>query len=202
LHDTTIADLITLRRYVAGERQLTMEEIVKTLDDVVAQLRDICNDYAPRQLHDWGLKVAIQNLADRLKLRSKVDVRVTCTAELSNLPEPVELHSFRIAQEWLNNIEKHANASQVLIFISSTDEFIRFEITDDGKGLKAPEASKDVNAALSPLASGGVGMHSIQERVELIRPFCPAQVKIESVLGKGSQLILELTRSKAQESKE
>jgi hypothetical protein len=55
---------------------------------------------------------------------------------------------------------------------------------------------KDVNTDLSPLASGGAGMHSIQERVELIRPFCPAQVKIESVPGKGSQLILELSRSK------
>ncbi|HQI21141.1 MAG TPA: hypothetical protein PLW55_17445, partial [Leptospiraceae bacterium] len=54
LHDTVIADLLMLKRYMSGDRALTNEELLETLDEVVEKLRDICNDYAPRNLQDWG----------------------------------------------------------------------------------------------------------------------------------------------------
>ncbi len=197
LHDSTIADLLALRRYLSGDRQLTPEEIIEMLDSVVKQLREICNDFAPRELHDWGLKVAIENLAERFRHRTNVAITIDCNVDLGQLPEPVELHTFRIIQEWLNNIEKHAEASQVLIRVTSTDELIRFEVFDNGKGFDSANTERDAKTSQNALISGGGGTHSIHERVDLIRAFCQAKVTLESIPEQGSQAILELIRGKS-----
>ena len=56
LHDSVIADLMMLKRYLSGDRKLTTEETIEIIDETILQLRDIVNDYSPRQLQEWVLK--------------------------------------------------------------------------------------------------------------------------------------------------
>jgi signal transduction histidine kinase len=188
LHDTIIADLLMLRRYLAGDRKLSTEEIIQIVDDVVRQLREICNDFAPRNLHDWGLQMTLQDLAERLKMRTGIDCAFSCNANLGSLPEPVQLHIFRIVQECLNNVEKYAKASQALIQLDSDQKTMRVTVSDNGSGFEDSKGSRE-----NLLESGGMGMQSMRERVELIRCYFPAKLAIQSVPGKGLTVVLELT---------
>jgi signal transduction histidine kinase len=188
LHDTIIADLLMLRRYLAGDRKLSTEETIQIVDDVVRQLREICNDFAPRNLHDWGLQMALQDLAERLKQRTGIECTFVCNANLLNLPEPVQLHIFRIVQECLNNVEKYAKASAALIQLDTDQKILRLTVSDNGSGLEGRKESRE-----SLLESGGMGMQSMRERVELIRCYFPAKLTIQSVAGKGLSVVLEMT---------
>jgi len=188
LHDTIIADLLMLRRYLAGDRKLSTEETIQIVDDVVRQLREICNDFAPRNLHDWGLQMTLQDLAERLKTRTGIDCVFACNANLVNLPEPVQLHIFRIVQECLNNVEKYAKASQALIQLDTDQKILRLTVSDNGSGLEGRKESRE-----NLLESGGMGMQSMRERVELIRCYFPTKLAIQSVPGKGLSVVLELT---------
>ena len=69
LHDSVIADLMMLKRYLSGDRKLTTEETIEIIDETILQLRDIVNDYSPRQLQEWGLKVGVEDLLDRIERR-------------------------------------------------------------------------------------------------------------------------------------
>jgi signal transduction histidine kinase len=188
LHDSTIANLLVLRRFIAGERELTNDEIVEMLDAIVHELRDLCNDFAPRQLHDWGLQTFMQDLAERFNFRTSVDCSFSCNGEIPSLPEPVELHIYRIAQECLNNIEKYSKASMVSLEINSEDGLLRIAVSDNGQGLAQGQTSSD-----NPLETGGTGMRSMSERAELIRCYFPTKLSVESSPGKGVSVVLELT---------
>ncbi len=190
LHDTIIADLLMLRRYLSGDRKLTVDQTIEIIDDVVRQLRDICNDFAPRHLHDWGLQLTIQDLADRVKARTGIDCAFVCEANLAVLPEPVQLHFFRIVQESLNNIEKYAKASHVTISVKQSEAGLKLLIEDNGSGF-----STEAKTGGDGLQSGGTGMQSMQERLELIRCYLPATLSIESIKEKGSTVCLEISRS-------
>jgi signal transduction histidine kinase len=190
LHDTIIADLLMLRRYLAGDRKLTTEEIMQIIDDVVRQLREICNDFAPRNLHDWGLQMTLQDLAERLRLRTGIDCVFSCNATLPVLPEPVQLHIFRIVQECMNNIEKYAKASQSRIQVDWDQKTLRFIVSDNGAGFGDKKETRE-----DLLESGGTGMQGMQERVELIRCYFPAKLTLQSVPGKGLTVSLELSLS-------
>ncbi len=187
LHDTIIADLLMLRRYLAGDRKLTNDQTIEIVDDVVRQLREICNDFAPRQLHDWGLEMTMQDLAERIKMRTGIDCVFQRVGKLPNLPEPVQLHLFRIVQESLNNIEKYASASKAIIRIESNQTAIRVTISDNGKGFESTDKKEP------GLESGGMGMQSMRERIELVRCYYPTNMFVTSEPGRGSSVVIELT---------
>ncbi len=66
LHDTVLADLLMLKRHLRGDQELSKEQILETIDEIAQQLRDICNECAPRNLHDWGLKTSLQDMLQRI----------------------------------------------------------------------------------------------------------------------------------------
>ena len=187
LHDTVIADLMMLKRYLSGDKKLSEEQIIEMVDHVVRQIRDICSDFAPRHLKDWGLKMCLQDLLERMGQRTGIACQLVCDANLPEMPDPVELHIFRIIQEGLNNIEKYSGASRVLTHIERVDEkTIRFTLMDNGKGFDA-EKPED-----RPTSVGGMGMGGMKERADLIRCFYPTTLTVDSQPGGGSRIVLEV----------
>ena len=176
-----------LKRHMRGDQELSKDEVIETIDEISQQLRDICNECAPRNLHDWGLKVSIQDLLNRFGQRTAIETRLVCEIEIPNLPDVVELHIFRLMQESLNNIEKHARAKEVNILIESSGEHvIRFRVVDNGQGFSQPKSSQSTD-------SGGMGLTGMRERAQLVRCFYPTTFSIESQPGKGTTVTLELT---------
>src|SRR5262249_13094599 len=73
LHGDVIADIMTLKRSMTGDRKLSETEVVEILDQVCGRIREICHDLAPRDLKDWGLQTVIEDLLERLGERTGAD---------------------------------------------------------------------------------------------------------------------------------
>jgi signal transduction histidine kinase len=187
LHDTVLADLLMLKRHLRGDQELSKDEILETIDEIAQQLRDICNECAPRNLHDWGLKTSLQDMLQRMGQRTAIDCSLTCDIDIPNLPDTVELNIFRLFQESLNNIEKHAKATKVSIKIERIGKnSIRFTVDDNGKGFVPGARDKTLD-------SGGMGVSGMRERVDLIRCFFPTEFGLHSVPGQGTTVYLVIT---------
>ncbi len=186
LHDTVLADLLMLKRHLRGDQELSKDDILETIDEIAQQLRDICNDCAPRNLHDWGLKTSLQDLLQRMGQRTAIECSLTCGVDIPHLPDTVELNIFRLIQESLNNIEKHARATRVSISIEPVGKkSIRFTVADNGKGFTPGESVRSVD-------TGGMGVSGMRERVDLIRCFFPAEFGLKSAPGEGTTVFIEI----------
>jgi signal transduction histidine kinase len=186
LHDAVIADIMTLKRQLTGERKMQEGDIIDGLDQVCQRLREICQDLAPRDLIDWGLKTVIADLLERVEQRTGADCTFECERDLPEFPYPVQLHVYRIIQESLTNIEKYAEATRIVIDIEVSDNIAKFIIRDNGKGVDMSEVEA------RKAKEGGTGQSGNKERAEMIRCYYPARLRFDSEPGKGSTTILEM----------
>lgn len=189
LHDTIIADLMMLKRYLGGDRKLSTDETIEIVDHIVMQLRDICSDFAPRNFKEWGLKMTLKDTLDRMSERTGIQSTFLCEFEIPELPDPVGLHTYRIIQEGLNNVEKYSGASEVSLIIERPREkSLRFRLSDNGKGFTTEGNSSPRRTG----DSGGMGMGGMKERADLIRCFFPTNLSVDSSPGHGSTVTLEI----------
>lgn len=130
---------------------------VLRLSEVLGELRRISHDLRPALLDDLGLARALEHLAAEWQQRSGVDIDVACD-EPGAVPEAVATALFRVAQEALGNVERHANAARVGLALRRDDSGLRLEIADDGRGFDAE--------ALLRSARAGLGLTHMRERIE------------------------------------
>ncbi len=133
----------------------------------------------PRQL---GLKAAIEALGDRIARACNLRVRVEGNAPAVPPPEPMLSIVFRVVRELLLNIQKHAQAQNVLITLRSFDDQLMIGVADDGVGFDAPQLPHD----FSP--EGGFGLLSAEAQMEAMG----GRLRIESTPGQGTQATLAL----------
>jgi signal transduction histidine kinase len=180
LHDAVIADVTMLKRSLDGEARLNRSDTVKSLEQIIQRLREICYDLSPSDLRDWGLSTTIEAMLDHVSQRTGAECELICNDEIPPLEGPVELHIFRIIQEALNNSAKYSGASYITVTSDVEDGCLVFRVEDDGKGFDPvpghPRATKD----------GGTGMSSMQERTQLIQCFYPAKLDMKSEPGRGT----------------
>ncbi len=122
------------------------------VDESIANVRELSQLLRPVILDDFGLEAGLRWLAEKFaqRTRLKVDYDSTCPGRFA---DETETHLFRIAQEALTNVARHAEASRVTIQLALEDKHIRLSIVDDGKGLPADESE-------SPPSLGMVGMRA------------------------------------------
>jgi signal transduction histidine kinase len=191
LHDQIIQDMLGIiyrLEEVEGEvEKLALRKDVGSIRNgirkLVSELRQMCSDLRPPTIDHHGLSAAINSLTNEWSERSGIQIHLEVDPSLGRLPEMVELSIFRIVQEGLNNIRKHAAAKHVRLSLqrtSSTNLLVRLE--DDGKGLTHPT---DL-ATLS--ANKHFGLVGISERVALLG----GTISIESSQGNGMILQVEI----------
>jgi signal transduction histidine kinase len=149
------------------------ELVVQTLQDV----RRLAVELRPSALDDFGLVPAIERLADTFRERSGMEVDVEVQIGDERLPGPVETTLYRIVQEALTNIAKHAGARHVSIILARKNGAIAALVEDDGAGFDA-----------SAEADGGLGLVGMRERVRLVG----GVLRIESTPGSGTTLLAEV----------
>ena len=147
------------------------------VDESIANVRELSQLLRPVILDDFGLEAGLRWLAEGFaqRTRIKVDCDSTCPGRFA---DETETHLFRIAQEALTNIARHAEATRVVIQLALEDKNIRLSIVDDGKGLPADETE-------SPPSLGMVGMRARARQCggELsVTPAQPSGVRIEAVV--------------------
>ena len=163
LHDNISQHLTTTRLYLEVAKDKTdgqaLEMITqahKSLMYINNEIRLLSQSLAPPELRDIGLVESIRDLCDLLKNLHAFKIKFDHHAfEEDKIPDSMKLTLFRIIQEQINNIIRHANANTITISIRSHDDELNLSIDDDGRGYDPQKIKK------------GLGLINIINRVEL-----------------------------------
>ncbi|MDP1568980.1 MAG: histidine kinase [Vicinamibacterales bacterium] len=166
----------------ARDRLLSVKALV---DASLADLHRVIYDLRPSVLDDLGLVPAIRWLVSHRFARSSVAVRLEVDGLAERLPPEVETALFRVVQEALTNIERHAHAEHVLVQLSADASGLLIEIEDDGIGF-------DPASVGAPAPGGrGLGLLGLRERVELLGGRC----EVDSTPGHGARIVVSVPRT-------
>jgi signal transduction histidine kinase len=136
----------------------TLFERLQALHDqsyeIFVKIRRLAQDLRPPVLDTLGLKVSMQTYCVEFTRRTRMPVTFDADESLPTLPDPYNIALYRILQEALNNIIKHANATHVWVDLSVEDDTVTLTVQDNGQGF---------NTATQQ--SNGIGLSSMRERV-------------------------------------
>jgi signal transduction histidine kinase len=184
IHDEVINDILALRRSLAGDRQTPVTNVVGSLDEIASKLRRVCYDLAPRDLRDWGLRVVLKDLLGRLQERTGAQCDFESSPNFPRLSHEVELQIYRIMQECLNNIEKHARATAVKMTVLVVQDTLQFTVKDNGIGFDPAKTQSQKGSCQ--------GSSIIRERAELISVYHPTDLTLTTVPQRGTEINLYL----------
>ncbi|MFZ3079154.1 MAG: HAMP domain-containing protein [Bellilinea sp.] len=185
LHDSTSQSLtslmVGLRMLEANCSDLDQRQ-VSDLRDIAAQTLDEVHNLAmqlrPRSLDDLGLSAALERLTFEWQARYKVPVDLAIMLGDLRLPEGLETALYRIIQETLTNVGRHAQAHYVSILIERRNSSVIAVVEDDGLGFEINNANGERN----------LGLLGMRERAELLG----GRFTIESSRGKGTSIFVEI----------
>ncbi len=161
----------------AAER---LSRIWDLLDQVDEQLRRLSHELRPTILDDLGLSHAIEFLAEGVAKRTGLLTTVKGSTE-GRLPPVIETALYRIVQEALTNVTKHAQATGVTVELQREEERVRCSIRDDGIGF-------DMSSVTARRGQRGLGLIGIQERLNALG----GTLQIDSSPGRGTQLLIQI----------
>jgi signal transduction histidine kinase len=187
IHDEAIQGIGALRLKLASARDMDEPQTLRDAVDAVLEglgteidgLRHLITELRPAALDDLGLEAALQALARRAQAIDGLEVKTEIElgeGHGGRLDAELESTIYRIAQEALTNVSRHAEASRAVVSVSEREGIVHVSVTDDGKGL--PDASR-----LGPRGDGlegGFGTSGMRERAELVGgelELLPAPVK-------------------------
>jgi signal transduction histidine kinase len=191
LHDETAQGLIDVARRLddlatsdlgipesAAER---LEQLYQRIEDLLQGVRRFSRDLRPSVLDDLGLLPAVEGLIAGLE-ESGIECQLEFSGERRRLSPDVELALFRIVQEALNNVKRHANATEVVAAVEFDKDKLIVAMCDNGQGFEMPARVGDL-ALLGRF--GFVGMH---ERAQLLRGILIVQAEP----GRGTTVMVEV----------
>ena len=162
LHDDPLQSLIYLLRRLesaasggGAAQAAALQESMKVIGQVAATLRGTSVRLRPPALDDLGLVPALQQLCAQVEERSGLHVSLRVSGQQARLDPDIELGVFRIAQEALHNVERHAAAQNVSVTLRGQAGKLLLQVTDDGIGFDA-------------VSDGTLGIPGMRERAELL----------------------------------
>lgn len=184
LHDDTAQVLISTTRRVArlareldGAHKDRADDILTDLNSAIESVRRFARNLRPSMLDDLGLLPALEWLATQATTPTRLEI----SGQERRLNPAIELTVFRLAQEALNNVDKHAHASSAAIRVAFNPGGVRVAISDDGQGFTPEQADAQAKA-------GHLGLIGLRERAEL----AGGEMTVESEQGKGTTLAFTL----------
>jgi signal transduction histidine kinase len=157
----------------SSEAERLRELVTQTLHDV----RRLAVELRPKALDDFGLVPALKRLGTGFSEQTGIRVEVESFLGEKRLPSEIETALYRIVQESLTNVVKHARASSVSVVVTLKSGSVTAVIEDDGRGFDAG-ASRDV----------GLGLVGMEERVALLN----GRLQVESSEGAGTTIVAEV----------
>jgi len=158
-----------------------IESSMQVVDDMIVTLRRIASDLRPRTLDDLGLAAALEWQSQEFEKRSGIHCHLVLPLEPLNLDPERSTAIFRIFQESLTNVTRHAQATSVEARLEIAGGQLIFRVQDNGKGFDPEEAK----------AKKSLGLVGMQERAHLLS----GEVSIEGIPGAGTTMILRIPLS-------
>ena len=204
IHDSVLQDLkaLSLKAEILvnsdNQNSTLKKELLSETAVCIKKLRSICNNLTPvefknKNINTNGFIIALQNLTEQFTEHTKTlcILKIQEQLDISSLDRLQSINIFRIIQEALNNAEKHAEATNVSIIITSTDgsekdnvqNMLKIFITDNGKGFDSSLILKE-----NGVNHGHFGLYNMKERAKDIG----AAIEIISEEGEGTEIKLEV----------
>jgi len=170
-----------LKRKNQGMLENDVARTLNLVDSAIEDMRGTLLNLRPTMLKDQGLQKTIRYMATSIEQSTGVTVSLNFAEEMPVWGEAVELNIYRIVQECVTNVIKHASAAKLELYFGRTgDDSYAIKIVDDGKGF------------VFDTAAAGIGLTSIQERAAMLG----GRVLIQSSPGVGTTVLLEVPLEK------
>ncbi|MEW5985225.1 MAG: ATP-binding protein [Chloroflexota bacterium] len=189
LHDQVIQDLINLHYYLDpnAPRALSLHKenlqpLRAHVQSVIDTLRAVCTELRPAALDDLSLSLAMQGYLEEVAGQDGLAISLRVVGDAGGateeLPEEVRVCLYRVLQEAISNVRRHAQARQVQVELRIDPDQVGLSVQDDGRGFHCP-------ANLGVLTrEGHFGLAGIQERLRLVG----GAFQVESAAGRGTTL--------------
>jgi PAS domain S-box-containing protein len=193
LHDTVAQDLSSLKiasetlfdnqPAASSEIRQKVSEFSRILERTILTVRDLTYDLRPPGLDDMGLVAALSMYCEEFTEKSRIMVDFqACGLDVLTLDFDSEINLYRLVQEGLNNIRKHADANRAIVRLVVSFPNLVLQIEDDGKGFDVEERTRAADSGKR------IGLRSMVERVNLLG----GQMKIRSRPKKGTRIEIKL----------
>lgn len=177
LHDNVNQLLGVVKLYIEHAiaddaiRDSLLKKSNEYIDKVIEELRNLTRNLAPPLLAELGLEQSLISIAETIEEVQPINIRIDIeNIDEASLQDGQKLMLYRIVQEQLNNVVKHANAANVTVHLEQIENKVSLVITDDGRGTD-----------LSTDQGQGMGLRNIRNRIELYQ----GTVAMDSAPGKG-----------------
>ncbi|CAL2076897.1 two-component system, NarL family, sensor kinase [Tenacibaculum sp. 190524A05c] len=188
LHDNIGSVLATLKLHFENlklnreKKHFNQEDLYnkteKLIDETYLKVRNIAHAKNAGVIANEGLLVAVKHMTEKVSSANKLKIEIVDFGLEKKLDTNTEIMVFRIIQELITNVIKHAEASEATINLSLFDENLNIIIEDNGKGFKESEID----------FKNGMGLGSIKKRIE----HCNGTFQIDSALNRGTSIILNI----------
>ena len=156
----------------------SIQELKKYFDQIIDEVRRISNNLMPSVLEVFSIPIAFRNLFSETEEHSGLRIHFEAKGNFDDLDKKIKTYIYRLTQEALNNIVKHAEAREVRVNLTRNTDYLTLVIRDDGKGFSPESVIKD----------GGNGIHNMRERASLLQ----GQIEIRSAPMKGTSITLNV----------
>ncbi len=184
LHDSVAPNLSALKMHLQsiedggrGGPMLSTAQTLDLLQSTIDEVRHLSHNLHPRQLDDVSLSNALVMYTRQFRGSAVPDFRFQMTGDEPTIAEDVKIHLYRIAQEAIQNVVTHAQASHCLVSLESDGNRLTLSIRDNGCGFDRYENGRS-----------GLGMTSMDDRANIIE----AELDIDSAPGEGTRITVKL----------
>jgi len=187
LHDETGQALMVIRLYLGMLESAThapagrqkVQELLEVVDRAVVGLRRIMGRLSPLVLQELGLVAAIRKEARDLTKNTGIKARVVIDGDFGRLDSDLESAMYRVVQEALHNVAKHAHARSVELQLARADKSVTLMVQDDGVGISRPAGPRERQT---------FGLQGMKERIAMLG----GTVRIRSAKNKGTRLEIKV----------
>jgi signal transduction histidine kinase len=158
--------------HTASARLTAVRELLRT---ALEEIRNVSRSLHPRVATDLGLPTALEALGDATQQRSLVDVQVNVDISGVIIPAALSATLYRVAQEALRNVERHADAGRATVSLRARPGYVELEVNDDGRGFEGPLEKK----------RGESGLAAMRERLSL----AGGELHIDTAGNRGTRVI-------------
>lgn len=173
LHDGPLQDLISLSysleeiintaKKAEGTENLGLPDVRAGILKLAGDLRNVCNELRPISTVRFGLSKAIQYQCDEIREKnSELEINLDLPKDSQSIPKDISTVLFRIFQESMNNIIRHAEANQVMVTLIQSESSVTMAVKDNGKGFTPP------NDLIEFAREGHLGLVGMHERAEAL----------------------------------
>jgi signal transduction histidine kinase len=191
LHDDTVQSLIAIGQRIElcraslddpAEAREQLNDVRRMVTETIQSIRHFSRELRPLALEDLGLVPALQLLVNDLARADSLEADLEIEGQPQSLAPDLEVAIYRIVQEALQNVRKHADASKVSVLAEFTDKGVALAVRDDGIGFIVPSSPTDL------ASQGSFGLMGIEERAQLFG----GELEIHSQPGHGTEIKVTL----------